>query len=171
MKATPPLVARKLPSTRDLMAPEDASPVLYEDEYEKRNASLQLSWSALMEDGPYKTSSFYKKVKCLLISWDNDCDDLHTETEVGTIHDSSGAKLMELGHQPAACSRRYSPLPSNQGSSQERSRSFSTSSSSEACYRFPMERRWPQHTAARVLRWWVKIKLSAIGTLALGKWF
>jgi hypothetical protein len=62
---------------------QGASPVKYEDEYEKSNASLQIAWSSVMdEDGHYKTSSIYRKVKCLLISWDKERDDLHTEEEV-----------------------------------------------------------------------------------------
>lgn len=60
-----------------------ASNVHYEDEYEKLNDSLRIKWGNLMdESGRYKTSSFYKKVKCLLISWHEDCDDLKTEEEV-----------------------------------------------------------------------------------------
>lgn len=74
---------RKLSPTRFEQTLKGASPVEYEDEYEKSNASLQLAWSAIMdEDGHYKTSPFYRKVKCLLISWDKEHDDLHTEEEV-----------------------------------------------------------------------------------------
>ena len=57
--------------------------VQYEDEYEKADASLQLAWSTLMdEEGLNKTSSFYKKVRCLLISWAKEYDDLQTDKEV-----------------------------------------------------------------------------------------
>ncbi|KAL8710279.1 MAG: hypothetical protein Q9220_005049 [cf. Caloplaca sp. 1 TL-2023] len=64
------------------MNPQNAAAVDYDDEFEKANASLQVAWSAWMdENSHYKTSSFYKKVKCLMISWDKSCDDLHTEKE------------------------------------------------------------------------------------------
>ena len=60
-----------------------APPVEYENESEQRNASLQRAWSTyLREGGHYMRSPFYKKVKCLLISWDKEHDDLHTEPEV-----------------------------------------------------------------------------------------
>lgn len=60
-----------------------ASAVPYEDDFEKANAALQVIWSDVMDRCDYyKTPSFYKKVKCLLVSWDPACDDLHTEGEV-----------------------------------------------------------------------------------------
>ena len=60
-----------------------AATVEYEDDFEKANASLQVAWSTVMdEEAYYKIPSFYKKVKCLLISWDKNCDDLHTDKEV-----------------------------------------------------------------------------------------
>lgn len=60
-----------------------APPVEYEDENEQRNASLQRVWSTWMrEGGHYMTSPLYKQVKCLLISWDKDHDDLRTGPEV-----------------------------------------------------------------------------------------
>ena len=61
----------------------NAATVEYEDEFEKANASLQVAWSTVMDqEAYYKIRSFYKKVKCLLISWDKTCDDLHTDQEV-----------------------------------------------------------------------------------------
>ena len=63
--------------------------VQYEDDFEKANAALQVTWSTLMDQsGYYKTSSFYKKVKCLLVSWDKECDDLHTDEEVAFFRSS-----------------------------------------------------------------------------------
>ena len=60
-----------------------AASVQQDDQGELLNASLQLAWNDVMhEDGHYMTAPFYKTVKCLLISWDN--DDLHTEKEVCT---------------------------------------------------------------------------------------
>lgn len=59
------------------------SAVLYDDDFEKANAALQVTWSNVMDRCDYyKTASFYKEVKCLLVSWDPACDDLHTEEEV-----------------------------------------------------------------------------------------
>ena len=61
----------------------EAPPVKYEDENEQRNASLQRVWSnSMREGGHYMRSPYYKQVKCLLISWDKEHDDLHTEPEV-----------------------------------------------------------------------------------------
>lgn len=61
----------------------EASPVKYEDEDEQRNASLQRVWSTCMrEGGHYMRSQYYTQVKCLLVSWDKEHDDLHTEQEV-----------------------------------------------------------------------------------------
>lgn len=65
-------------------APEGAESIEYEDEYEKSNAALHLAWNAWMAEGVYKSPSFYKKVSCLLVSWDKECDDLDTETEVSS---------------------------------------------------------------------------------------
>ena len=60
-----------------------AATVQYDDDFEKNNASLQVAFNTVLETSSYyKDSSFYKKVKCLLISWDKDCDDIHTGEEV-----------------------------------------------------------------------------------------
>ncbi|KAL8821019.1 MAG: hypothetical protein Q9191_007398 [Dirinaria sp. TL-2023a] len=61
---------------------EVASSVQYEDPFEKENARFQIAWNTVMDNsGHYKTPSFYKKVSCLLVSWDKACDDLHTDEE------------------------------------------------------------------------------------------
>ena len=61
----------------------NAATVEYEDDFEKANASLQVVWSTVMDQNAYyRIPSFYRKVKCLLISWDKACDDLHTDQEV-----------------------------------------------------------------------------------------
>ena len=59
---------------------KDASLIQYEDDYEKVNDGLRLTWSTFMDEGHYKTS--FRSVKCLLISWSPECDDLHTGIEV-----------------------------------------------------------------------------------------
>lgn len=69
--------------------------VSYEDEYEKINAKLQVAWSIAMDQcNYYKMPSFYRKTKCLLISWDDDSDDLHTSDEVRSLK----LKICELTH-------------------------------------------------------------------------
>lgn len=74
------------PSRQNEMFDEGASTVQYEDEWEKANAELQVIWSTTMDQcNYYKTPSFYKNVKCLLISWDKACDDLHTDEEVSKL--------------------------------------------------------------------------------------
>ena len=66
---------------------EGASTVQYEDAFEKANATLQVIWSTMMDESSYyKTPCFYKKVKCLLVSWDKACDDLHTNEEVYSLN-------------------------------------------------------------------------------------
>ena len=69
----------------------------YDDDFEKNNASLQVAFNTVMDKTSYyKDSSFYKKVKCLLISWDKDCDDIHTGEEVGW---SNPVETMALNNQ------------------------------------------------------------------------
>lgn len=76
-------------------APAATCRVQYENDIEKSNDDLQHAFNGFMEDAAhYKTSSFYKKVKCLLISWDDECDDLHTGPEVGFFHSSSKSRLI-----------------------------------------------------------------------------
>ena len=77
-KAQPPNVQLPLP----LPGRKLSQLVQYQDEYEQRDASLQIEWSALMEEGSGNKSSLYKKVKALVISWDEEIDDLKTKAEV-----------------------------------------------------------------------------------------
>lgn len=86
---------RKTPSIPFDKAPTATSRVQYEADTEKSNDDLRHVFNDHMnKTGHYMTSSFYKKVKCLLISWDDDCDDLHTGPEVGFLHDNSSSRLM-----------------------------------------------------------------------------
>ena len=85
-----------------------AATVEYEDEFEKANASLQAAWNTVMDqEAYYKASSFYKKVKCLLISWDKDCDDLHTDKEVQPSRNEIGMKLTSAGVRARRCLREH----------------------------------------------------------------
>lgn len=67
--------------------PSGTSRVQYDDDTEKSNDDLRHVFNDHIEKaGHYKTSSFYKQVKCLLISWAEECDDLNTGPEVGFFH-------------------------------------------------------------------------------------
>lgn len=73
------------PASRNFdKAPEGADSIQYEDEYEKSNAALHLVWNTCMARGTYKSPSFYVNVKCLLVSWSEECDDLNTEEEASS---------------------------------------------------------------------------------------
>ena len=75
--------AHGLPSHHREQIREPATSIAYEDEYKKINATLQVAWSTVMDQcNYYKMQSRYQKVKCLLVSWDKDCDDMHTDQEV-----------------------------------------------------------------------------------------
>lgn len=77
-----------------------ANPVEYEDPYERLDGALQRAWTSVMDqDGHYKTSPFYRKVKCLLISWHKDCDDLDTEEEVSLAMPWRWIQLINPGVQ------------------------------------------------------------------------
>ena len=56
--------------------------VNYESEDEKQDSDLQLAWSKIMDEGPYKSSSTYKKVEVLLLCWNYSCSDMTTKDEI-----------------------------------------------------------------------------------------
>lgn len=88
----------------------DAGSAQNDDEFEKANPSLQVAFSTIMDQSSYyKIPSFYKQVKCLLISWDKDSDDLHTGDEV-RLFELYGENIAndELGVQ--TCRRSPRPL-------------------------------------------------------------
>lgn len=66
-------------------APTATSRVQYDDDTERSNDDLRHVFNDHMEEAHYKTSSFYKQVKCLLISWAEECDDLNTGPEVADL--------------------------------------------------------------------------------------
>ena len=68
-----------------------ASIVQTEDEYETYNSDMQILWSKVMEEGSYKSSSAYKKVAVLLLSWDEKLDDLDIKDEVPAPLDISSS--------------------------------------------------------------------------------
>ena len=63
----------------------DDSIVHYEDELEQLNSSYQVRWSKVMEEGQYKASSKYEAVSVLLLSWDEDFDDMDVKGEVDKL--------------------------------------------------------------------------------------
>ncbi|KAL9120680.1 MAG: hypothetical protein Q9187_002765 [Circinaria calcarea] len=90
--STPSILLRNpIPSP----APKQIDPVSveYDDKWEKWNAHGQLKWATLMEEGDYKNPSLYRKVKVLLISWDEESDDLKTKSEVRCAEDLVETKL------------------------------------------------------------------------------
>ena len=84
-----------------------ASVVDYEDEYVRLNSQMQLVWENVMEEVPYKSSSSYKNVAVLLLSWDKDLDDMQVEEEVSVvIYLCLGCSLSfpsYIGQSPRAC--------------------------------------------------------------------
>jgi hypothetical protein len=52
------------------------------EERENMNSLYRKKWDAVMEVNGYSTSSSYRKVAILMISWHHDFDDLHTADEV-----------------------------------------------------------------------------------------
>ncbi|MCJ1383053.1 hypothetical protein MMC17_006166 [Xylographa soralifera] len=63
----------------------DDSIVHYEDEIEQLNSSYQVTWSKVMEEGQYKASSLYESAAVLLLSWDEDLDDMKVKGEVDRL--------------------------------------------------------------------------------------
>ncbi|MCJ1431894.1 hypothetical protein MMC27_001250 [Xylographa pallens] len=63
----------------------DDSIVHYEDEIEQLNSSYQVTWSKVMEEGQYKASSLYESAAVLLLSWDEDLDDMKVKGEVDKL--------------------------------------------------------------------------------------
>ncbi|MCJ1401715.1 hypothetical protein MMC11_004932 [Xylographa trunciseda] len=63
----------------------DDSIVHYEDEIEQLNSSYQVTWSKVMEEGQYKASSLYESAAVLLLSWDEDHDDMDVKGEVDKL--------------------------------------------------------------------------------------
>lgn len=101
MSPSGPHPQRKANSILSDKAPAATSRVQYEDDTEKSNDELRHAFDSEMEKaGNHMTSSFYKKVKCLLISWDDNCDDLHTGPEVGLWHSNNESRLMTLYRLP-----------------------------------------------------------------------
>ena len=65
-----------------LLDPPDALLIHYNEDFERVDSEFQVLWSELMEKGEYRSSSSYKHVAVLLISWAQACNDLSTEEEV-----------------------------------------------------------------------------------------
>ena len=75
--------------TREQVPEHDTSIVHYENADEKLNSAYQISWSKVMEEGPYRASESYEKGAVLLLSWDKDLDDLEVQEEVSNPFSST----------------------------------------------------------------------------------
>lgn len=62
--------------------PPAASLIHYDEDSERVDSEYQVLWSEVMERGKYRSSSSYKHVAVLLISWAQACNDLSTKEEV-----------------------------------------------------------------------------------------
>ena len=65
----------------------DVSIIPYEDEYEKLNSTMQVTWSNVMElnSGVYTGSTRYQHVHVLMLSWERQFDDLNVQGEVDAL--------------------------------------------------------------------------------------
>ena len=61
---------------------QDSSIVNYENPDERDNSKLQVIFSNGIAEGNYKNPSTYKKVKALLLCWEEKSDDLMAKAEV-----------------------------------------------------------------------------------------
>ena len=63
-------------------SPKQPTHANYQDKAQSLDSKLKAAWDGEMEDlGTSKVT--YRKAFVLLLSWDKDVDDLHTEGEVG----------------------------------------------------------------------------------------
>lgn len=63
----------------------DGSIVDYELDEQKNDSALRILWSKIMDDGPYKNPSTYRKVEALFLCWAKNSDDLATKEEVNRL--------------------------------------------------------------------------------------
>ena len=65
-----------MPSQNPIPGLPQAPSVNYEDEIEKADSALRLVWEDTMQQGHYKSSAGYKHVHVLMLSWQDQDDDL-----------------------------------------------------------------------------------------------
>ena len=63
----------------------DDSIVEFERDEQKHDSSLRVTWSKVMDQGPYKNPSTYRKVVALLLCWAENSNDLATRDEVNRL--------------------------------------------------------------------------------------
>lgn len=63
----------------------DGSIVNYELDEQKNDSNLRVSWSKVMDKGPWKNTSTYRKVEALFLCWADNSNDLATEDEVNRL--------------------------------------------------------------------------------------
>ena len=64
---------------------KDAPIVPYEDDNEKLNSTMQLAWSEVMQEGHYTSSTEYRHVHVLMLSWETRHDDLKVQEEIDAL--------------------------------------------------------------------------------------
>lgn len=63
----------------------DGSIVDYELDEQKIDSDLRVMWSKVMDQGPYKNPSTYRKVEVLILHWADNSNDLATNEEVKSL--------------------------------------------------------------------------------------
>ncbi|KAL9583403.1 MAG: hypothetical protein Q9212_002733 [Teloschistes hypoglaucus] len=66
---------------------DEESTVDYESEDGRDASEYQLRWINVMKRGNYNCSETYNRVEVLLLRWDDACDDMTTQHEVGQLKD------------------------------------------------------------------------------------
>lgn len=63
----------------------DGSIIDYERDEQKNDSKLRVLWSKVMDQGPYRNPSTYRKVEALFICWAENSNDLATKEEVNRL--------------------------------------------------------------------------------------
>lgn len=63
----------------------DSSISDFELDDQKNDSNLRVKWSKVMDQGPYKNPSTYRKVAALFLCWTENSNDLATEDEVNRL--------------------------------------------------------------------------------------
>jgi Caspase domain len=59
--------------------------ISYDDEYVKLNSSLQVAWNESLNPDVFTTSTTYRKVEVLMLSWEPEFDDLKVQGEINDL--------------------------------------------------------------------------------------
>ena len=78
--------AREAQADSDLHLGDEATEAeIHSFNDERADADYQRTWTEVMEKGPYKNPSSYKKCAVLLLCWEGNSDDLETKDEVDRL--------------------------------------------------------------------------------------